>query len=148
MQCNRFEGSIEVTGKYLAIKVFIVFHLSIGKLRQTTDDARWPGIERYVRIAFWGTNGGLALMVGLSLFPAGLLQLWDVLNNGYWHARSLDYIGSDRSRLLEWMRMPGDVVFIVFGAVPLVIASVKGYLGMREATMASGPPQLAANLPV
>jgi nitric oxide reductase subunit B len=63
--------------------------------------------------------------------PGGLLQLWDVLHNGYWHARSLDYIGSERSHLLEWMRMPGDVVFIVFGAVPLVIASVKAYLGVR-----------------
>src|SRR6185369_2307833 len=105
--------------------------LMVFVLRQTSDDARWAGIEPYVRVAFWGSNGGLALMVGLSLFPAGLLQLWDVLNNGYWHARSLDYIGSDRSRLLEWMRMPGDVVFIVFGAVPLVIAAIKAYLGVR-----------------
>ena len=105
--------------------------LMVFVLRQTSDDAHWRSIEKYVRVAFWGTNGGLALMVGLSLFPAGLLQVWDVLNNGYWHARSLDYIGSDRSRLLEWMRMPGDVVFIVFGALPLVIASVKAYLGVR-----------------
>ncbi len=121
--------------------------LMVFVLRQTSDDAHWPGIERYVRVAFWGTNGGLALMVGLSLFPAGLLQLWDVLHNGYWHARSLDYIGSDRSRLLEWMRMPGDLVFIVFGAAPLVIASVKGYLGMRAAARVPGAPQRAASLP-
>ena len=32
-------------------------------------------------------------------------------SEGYWHA---------------CMRMPGDVVFIVFGAVPLVIATIKG----------------------
>ncbi|RQP26017.1 nitric-oxide reductase large subunit [Piscinibacter terrae] len=105
--------------------------LMVFVLRQTSDDTRWPAVERYVRVAFWGTNLGLVLMVVLSLFPAGLLQLWDVLHNGYWHARSLDYIGSERSHLLEWMRMPGDVVFIVFGALPLVIASVKAYLGVR-----------------
>ena len=26
---------------------------------------------------------------------------------------------------------PGDLVFIIFGAVPLVIATIKGYLGVR-----------------
>jgi nitric oxide reductase subunit B len=30
------------------------------------------------------------------------------------------------------MRLPGDLVFIVFGAVPLLIACVLGYLGMRS----------------
>jgi len=122
--------------------------LMVFVLRQTSDDTRWPAIEKYVRVAFWGTNGGLALMVGLSLFPSGLLQLWDVLHNGYWHARSLDYIGSERSHLLEWMRMPGDVVFIVFGAVPLVIASIKAYLGVREGARSTRPMLVPAKLPV
>jgi nitric oxide reductase subunit B len=106
--------------------------LMVFLLRPTSTDARWPGIEKYVKVAFWGTNGGLALMVLMSLFPAGVLQVWDVVQNGYWHARSLEHIASPRSLLLEWLRLPGDVVFIVFGAVPLVIASIKGYLGVRE----------------
>ncbi|MES2162049.1 MAG: cbb3-type cytochrome c oxidase subunit I [Pseudomonadota bacterium] len=105
--------------------------LMVFVLRQTSDDTRWAGIEKYIRLAFWGCNGGLAMMVTMSLFPSGVLQVWDVLQNGYWHARSLDYIGSERSRLIEWLRLPGDLVFILFGAVPLVIASVKGYLGVR-----------------
>ncbi|MES2260134.1 MAG: cbb3-type cytochrome c oxidase subunit I [Pseudomonadota bacterium] len=107
--------------------------LMVLVLRHTSDDATWTGIEKYIRVAFWGTNGGLALMVVLSLFPGGILQVWDVLEHGYWHARSLDYTGSARSRLIEWLRMPGDVVFIVFGAVPLAIAALKAYLGVRTA---------------
>jgi nitric oxide reductase subunit B len=107
--------------------------LMVFVLRQTCDEARWPAIEKYIRVAFWGTNVGLALMVTMSLFPSGILQVWDVLQNGYWHARSVEYIGSDRSRLIEWLRMPGDVVFIVFGAVPLVIAATKAYLHVRAA---------------
>ena len=107
--------------------------LMVFVLRQTSDDARWPGIEKYVKVAFFGTNIGLLMMVAMSLFPAGVLQVLDVVQHGYWHARSLDYIGSARSHLLEWMRLPGDLVFIVFGAVPLVIASIKGYLGVRAA---------------
>lgn len=107
--------------------------LMVFVLRQTSDARRWAGIEKYVKVAFWGTNVGLAMMVAMSLFPGGVLQVWDVVQHGYWHARSLAYIGSERSQLIEWLRMPGDLVFIIFGAVPLVIASIKGYLGARAA---------------
>lgn len=96
-------------------------------LRQTTDQARWPGVERYIRIGFWGTNVGLLMMVVLSLFPSGVLQVWDVIQNGYWHARSLAYTATPLARQLEWMRLPGDIVFIVFGAIPLMIAAIKAY---------------------
>lgn len=107
--------------------------LMVFVLRQTSSDERWPGIEKYVRVAFWGTNIGLAMMIVMSLFPSGVLQLWDVVQHGYWHARSHDYLSSDRARLIEWLRMPGDLVFILFGAVPLVIATVKAYVGVRAA---------------
>jgi len=103
----------------LALMVFV--------LRQTTDVVRWPGIEKYIRIGFWGTNIGLALMVTLSLFPAGVLQIWDVVQHGYWHARSIAYTGSAAARQLEWMRLPGDLIFIIFGAVPLTVAALKSY---------------------
>jgi nitric oxide reductase subunit B len=111
----------------LALMVFV--------LRQTADDTRWPGIEKYVKVAFWGTNIGLVMMVVMSLFPSGVLQTWDVIQHGYWHARSLDYIGAPRQHLIEWLRLPGDLVFIVFGAVPMLIASIKGWLGVRAASV-------------
>ncbi len=112
-------------------------------LRQTSSDAQWPGIEKYIHCAFWGTNVGLAMMLVMSLFPGGVLQMWDVLQNGYWHARSLDYIGSERSHLIEWLRLPGDAIFILFGAVPLVIATIKSYLNLR-----TGPKEEKAELPL
>src|SRR5215831_1623658 len=46
----------------------------------------------------------------------------DVLKNGYWHAQSLDYLGGEVPRLLEWMRLPGDLVFIFLGALPILLA--------------------------
>lgn len=110
--------------------------LLVFVLRQTCDEEGWSGIEKYVRTAFWGINIGLAMMVVLSLFPGGVLQLRDVVQHGYWHARSLDYIGNERSHLIEWLRLPGDLVFILFGAVPLVIASVKAYIGVRASARA------------
>lgn len=105
--------------------------LMVFVLRQTSSDARWPGIEKYVKVAFWGTNIGLAMMIVFSLFPSGVLQVWDVVQHGYWHARSIEYMAMPRSHLLEWMRLPGDLIFIIFGAIPLVIASIKTWLGVR-----------------
>ncbi|MBV1692123.1 cbb3-type cytochrome c oxidase subunit I [Novosphingobium sp. G106] len=112
----------------LALMVFV--------LRQTTDLERWPDIEKYIRVGFWGSNIGLASMVVFSLFPSGVLQVWDVVQHGYWHARSIDYTGSAIARQLEWMRLPGDLIFIVFGAIPLSIATFKAYWMVRAASFA------------
>ena len=114
--------------------------LMVFVLRQTSNEARWAGMEKYVKTAFFGTNIGLAMMVMFSLFPSGLLQVWDVVQHGYWHARSLDYIASGRSHLIEWLRLPGDLVFIIFGAVPLAVASIEGYFGVRAYAAQVGAP--------
>lgn len=63
---------------------------------------------------------GLAWMVFASLLPLGLLQLFHSVNDGYFEARSLGYITSPGNALLEWMRLPGDLVFIGGGALPFI----------------------------
>jgi len=98
--------------------------LMVLAFRQASSDARWTSIEKYVRVSFWGLNAGLALMLAGSLFPGGVMQFYDVLSHGYWHARGLDYLNQEFVRLLEWARMPGDTVFIVLGVIPMVIAAV------------------------
>lgn len=99
-------------------------------LREVTADELWPRVEKFLKIGFWGLNIGLAMMIVFSLFPAGVLQLWDVLQNGYWHARSLEYKGSTLARTLEWMRTPGDLVFIFAGVVPIVLGLLVSYRGV------------------
>jgi len=116
--------------------------LVVFAIRQTVDEALWRDLEKYIRVGFWGLNGGLLMMVVMSLFPAGILQLIDVLKNGYWHARSLAYTGSDLARLLEWSRLPGDLVFIVFGVVPIAIAAVRAYLKGRKTILTADLPIL------
>ena len=54
----------------------------------------------------------------------------DVIENGYWHARSLAYTAGTLPRLLEWLRLPGDLVFIFLGALPIASALGLGYLGL------------------
>lgn len=109
--------------------------LMVFVLRQTASEQDWPGIEKYIKVAFWGTNLGLAMMVVFSLFPGGVLQVWDVLQHGYWHARSLEYTATATARALEWARMPGDLVFIFAGSVPLAIAAIKAWLGVHRSSL-------------
>jgi nitric oxide reductase subunit B len=71
-------------------------------------------------------------MMAIDLFPAGVLQLWDVLQNGYWHARRLTYLMSGTFHTLEWARVAADGVFLVIGVVPLVLAITLLLLGSHK----------------
>ena len=105
-------------------------------LRAVQTDATWDGTVRYVRFGFWGLNAGLALMVVTDLFPAGVLQLWDSLTNGYWHARRLEYLTSGAFHTMEWVRILADMVFLIAGVVPILIAALRS-LAARDAPRAA-----------
>lgn len=86
------------------------------------------------QIAYWTDyflnperNGGLKR--GLISDPTELRQFTAFIT---WTAWASVAIGSERSRLIEWLRLPGDLVFILFGAIPLAIASIKGWLGVHR----------------
>ncbi len=64
----------------------------------------------------------------LDLFPAGVLQLWDSMQNGYWHARELTYLMSGYFHTLEWIRMFGDLTFILIGVIPIVVAILRTFM--------------------
>lgn len=107
--------------------------LLVFALRQVLSDAQWTGPEKFIRISFWGLNLGLALMVVSNLFPAGVLQLVDVLRHGYWHARGPEFLNERIVRVIEWARLPADGVFIVAGVLPALIAALLTYRMMRRA---------------
>lgn len=106
---------------------FMVF-----SIRQVLPDAEWKRVEKYIRVSFWGLNIGLAGMVVLNLFPGGVLQFFDVLKNGYWHARGPEFMDTRIATLMEWMRLPADAVFILFGVVPLLISTALTYQFVRR----------------
>jgi nitric oxide reductase subunit B len=81
--------------------------------------------ERAMCISFWSLNIGLLWMLFVNLFPLGLLQLNDSVTYGYWHARQIEFFMQPLVRVVEWLRMPGDVLFIVGGIFPIVYLAVR-----------------------
>ena len=114
-------------------------------LRTAQSDAAWEKTERFVRVGYWGLNAGLSLMILLDLFPAGVLQLWDSIAHGYWHARRLEYSMKGTFHALEWLRVAGDTVFLVFGTLPIVLAALRGYVTRDTASgdQSHAPPVAA-----
>jgi nitric oxide reductase subunit B len=92
--------------------------LAMFCLRYLIPDERWP--DRLAKISFWSTNIGLAWMSFATLLPLGILQLYKSVNDGYFAARQLQFVTNPSNTLLEWMRLPGDIVFIVGGALPFL----------------------------
>ncbi|HVO65714.1 MAG TPA: nitric-oxide reductase large subunit [Syntrophales bacterium] len=114
--------------------VFGMFAIAfmVFSMRQVMSEDSWKNVEKYIRLSFWGLNIGLFLMVILNLFPGGVLQLWDVLENGYWHARSPDFLNQRMMNIIEWARLPADVIFIILGVIPLFMAIIKAYVYVRR----------------
>jgi nitric oxide reductase subunit B len=69
-----------------------------------------------IKPAFWGLNLGLAMMVFMSLLPAGIYQAWASISQGLWYARSAEVIHGTVMETLVWLRVPGDIVFAIGAA--------------------------------
>jgi nitric oxide reductase subunit B len=100
--------------------------LAMFCLRYLIPDDRWS--ERAAKTSFWGLNIGLAWMSFATLFPLGIRQLYESVNVGYFEARSLDYLSTNTNTVIEWLRLPGDALFIAAGVLPLLYIC---YLGVR-----------------
>jgi nitric oxide reductase subunit B len=71
--------------------------------------------DRLLGWAFWGLNIGLAMMVFMSLVPAGIYQASAAISKGLWYARSPEIVHSNVMETLVWLRVPGDIVFAAGG---------------------------------
>jgi nitric oxide reductase subunit B len=125
-----FEVGTTLTANHAHAAMFGVFGMLalavlVFCLRAMQSDTTWKGTEKFVRVGFWGANAGLALMVVLDLFPGGVIQLWDSIANGYWHARRLTFLMGGAYHKLEWLRMVGDMVFLFAGALPITLGALR-----------------------
>jgi len=118
--------------------------LSIGLalfcLRYIIPQKHWN--DKAAQISFWSLNLGLAWMVFATLFPLGILQLYHSINVSYYDARTLNYIGSHANSVLEWLRMPGDIVFILGGTLPILYLTFLGIRHMRASSTTEEPKEI------
>ena len=108
--------------------------LALFCLRYLIPEKIWS--DRLASVSFWSLNLGLAWMVFASLFPLGLLQLYHSVSVSYFDARSLKFISDQTNSMLEWLRLPGDALFIAGGSLPLLYLC---WLGVRR--MKPQPPR-------
>jgi nitric oxide reductase subunit B len=87
--------------------------------------------DRLMKTAFWCLNAGLALMIGASLLPIGLIQFHASVSQGLWYARSEAFMQQDVLQMLRWIRTFGDVIFII-GVFAVCWQIVSGVFGIRS----------------
>ena len=106
---------------------FMALGLGMFALRYLIPEDKWP--ERLAKVSFWSLNIGLAWMCFATLLPLGILQLNEAVGTGYFEARQLTYITNHTNTIIEWGRMPGDLIFILGGALPYLYIA---FLGVRN----------------
>jgi nitric oxide reductase subunit B len=113
--------------------------LAMFAFRYVIPADKWP--EKMARLSFWSMNIGLAWMVFATLLPLGILQLFHSVNEGYVDARSLGYLTQPGNALLEWLRLPGDVILIVGGVLPFIWIAWQALRHFRSGTTAQELPE-------
>jgi len=111
--------------------------LALFCLRYMIPEKLWS--DRAAKISFWSLNLGLAWMVFASLFPLGLLQLYHSVSVSYFDARSLKFLSNHTNAMLEWLRLPGDALFIVGGTLPILYLCWLGVSRMKIQTPREEP---------
>lgn len=94
--------------------------------------------DRLLGWTFWLLNGGLTMMIFMSLLPTGVVQAFASIDQGTWYARSPAVIHSKLVETLVWLRVPGDIVFGA-GAFTLATFAAKLVLGGRRPKTQSQP---------
>ena len=104
-------------GSMMGVYGMLALAFAVFALRYLIPENKWP--EKGVKFSFWALNIGLIWMVFISLLPLGVAQLYHSVGQGYYEARSLAYIQSDANLIMDWLRLPGDVIFLA-GILPLI----------------------------
>ncbi len=112
--------------------------LMLFVLRAMNTNTVWK--DKWIAVAFWSFNIGLALMVLISVLPIGILQTWASVKFGLWYARSMEFMQEPIMDTLRWLRAIGDTIFAV-GIVALgwFIAGLKTGWSLEKPTPDNTP---------
>ena len=98
----------------------------------------WRGLVRpeywkegWLKLSFWGLNGGLALMALIMLLPVGIMEFTTTYHSGLWLAKSAAFFNRPIVQTLGTLRIIPDSVLILLGAFPLAIFTAIAYFHMK-----------------
>jgi nitric oxide reductase subunit B len=70
------------------------------------------------------------------------VQLYESVRSGYFYARGLEFLTNDTNELIEWIRLPGDILFIAGGVVPLLYICWVGVRHRVKRTTMDEPDEI------
>lgn len=122
---------------FMGVYGMLAVGLALFCLRYLVPAERWS--DRAAKFSFWSLNIGLAWMSFGTLFPLGVIQLYHSVSAGYYEARSMKFLNSGINTVIEWIRLPGDLLFIV-GILPIVYLCWMGVRYRTLRTLSQGEP--------
>ena len=115
---------------------FLAIGLMLFSLRGMVTDKGWS--SGLLKWSFWSLNIGLLVMFLFTLLPVGGLQVVDVLQNGFWHARDNSFWERPVVQFLGQLRMVPDFLIILPGAGGLLLAVLKALGNLKPVQVLSG----------
>jgi nitric oxide reductase subunit B len=85
--------------------------------------------NKLIKFSLWSINIGLGLMILLSPLPMGFMQTLAAFDQGYWYARSAEFMQTPLLDTLRWLRVIGDTLFAIgiFGLAIFVLGLKTGW---------------------
>ena len=106
---------------FVGVYLMLALALLVFALRYLVRPEDWS--DRMVGFSFWTLNLGLAWMVFVNLLPPlGCSSLGIQWRTGTGTRGSIEFFREHA--VMEWLRMPGDVLFIA-GVVPIVYMTAR-----------------------
>jgi len=120
---------------FMGVYGMLAIGIALFCLRYLTPKDRWS--DKAAKFSFWSLNIGLAWMSFATLFPLGVLQLYHSVKAGYVEARSLEFLTTGMNVWIEWVRLPGDLVFIA-GTLPILYLAWNAVRGAKRVPATQG----------
>jgi len=100
--------AVHAHGALFGVYGILGIGLMLFVLRGLYPDRKWN--DKLLAWSFWTMNIGLFLMTMISILPIGIRQAIASIDQGYWYARSAEFMQTPIMDTFRWLRIPGDIL--------------------------------------
>lgn len=110
--------AVHAHGALFGVYGILGIGLMLFVLRGLYPERQWN--DKLLSWSFWTMNIGLFLMTVISILPIGIRQAIASIDQGYWYARSAEFMQTPIMDTFRWLRVPGDIL-LALGEVLLLV---------------------------